>query len=373
MFSSRLPNAKTVGGAMASASPYPFRLSLDGQRVLIVGGGMEGAAQACTLLAEGALVSVVATTPGPALNDLARAAKVALATRHFRGTDLAGIALCVLVGDDNDGVAEAARRRGVLFAQAERRTDPDDGTRVFLVGAGPGDPGLLTLRALDVLRAADVVLHDRLVDSAIIDLAPTHARRIDVGKRCGRHSMSQDAINKLILSHARRGARVVRLKGGDPFVFGRGGEELDCLREAGFAVEVIPGITAACAVAARLGIPLTHRDIARSLHFVTGHGSNGEMPELDWRMLASPEGTVAIYMANRTLSLVTAKLMHSGLPGSTPAVAIENATRANERSCFATLADLPEALAAAGFTGPTLVLVGQVVALSAKQSKRAAA
>ncbi len=238
--------------------------------------------------------------------------------------------------------------------------------RASLVGAGPGDPELMTIKAVRALADADVVLYDALIDPAILDHARPDARRIDVGKRCGRHTLNQAAINKLILEHVRAGAHVVRLKGGDPFVFGRGGEELECLRAAGVEVTVIPGVTAACAAAASLGVPLTHRDVARSLHFVTGHGSDGQVPGLDWRTLAGGEGTVAAYMAARTLGSVAARLIAAGLPGGTPAVAVENASRANERTLFATLAELPAALAAQGFDGPTLVLIGQVV-LQARQ------
>jgi uroporphyrin-III C-methyltransferase / precorrin-2 dehydrogenase / sirohydrochlorin ferrochelatase len=268
----------------------------------------------------------------------------------------------------NGDMAEAER----LIAQRLRGQAPAQG-RASLVGAGPGDPELMTLRAVRVLKRADVVLYDALVDPAVLDLARRDARRIDVGKRCGRHAMSQAAINALILEHARAGAHVVRLKGGDPFVFGRGGEELDALRAAGVPVEVVPGVTAACAAAARLGIPLTHRDVARSLHFVTGHGSDGNVPGLDWRTLASGEGTVAAYMASRTLRPVAARLMAAGLPENTPAVAVENASRPGERHLFGTLADLPDALEAAEMHGPTLVLIGRVVALHGEAAQRDAA
>jgi uroporphyrin-III C-methyltransferase len=231
------------------------------------------------------------------------------------------------------------------------------------VGAGPGDPDLLTLRAVKALRSADIVLFDALIDRAILDLAPPHARLIDVGKRCGRHATNQHAINRLIVMHARRGAHVVRLKGGDPFVFGRGGEELDSLRGAGVPVEVVPGVTAACAAAASLQIPLTHRGVARSLHFVTGHGSDGAVPAHDWRSLAASGGTIAAYMASRTLPAVAAGLIAAGMPATTPAVAVENTSRPGERRVFGTLATLPALLAAQGVDGPTLVMIGTVVAL----------
>ena len=233
-----------------------------------------------------------------------------------------------------------------------------------LVGAGPGDPDLLTLRAVKALQRADAVLYDALIDPSILDLARSDARRINVGKRCGRHAMNQAAINRLIVTLAQSGAHVVRLKGGDPFVFGRGGEELDILRAAGVPVEVVPGVTAACAAAASLQIPLTHRDVARSLHFVTGHGSEGAVPAHDWRALAASGGTIAAYMASRTFRRVAASLIEAGLPGSTPAVAVENVSRPNEAYLHGTLATLADLLEDNRPDGPTMVLIGAVVALS---------
>ena len=236
--------------------------------------------------------------------------------------------------------------------------------RATLVGAGPGDPDLLTVRAVKAIRRADAILFDALIDPSILDLARPEARRIDVGKRCGRHAMNQAAINRLIVTLAQSGAYVVRLKGGDPLVFGRGGEELDSLRAAGVPVEVVPGVTAACAAAASLQIPLTHRDVARSLHFVTGHGSNGQVPPHDWRALAASGGTIAAYMAGKTLRAVAASLIEAGLSGTTPAVAVENASRPNETHVHATLATLADRLEASAPVGPMLVLIGSVVALA---------
>jgi uroporphyrin-III C-methyltransferase / precorrin-2 dehydrogenase / sirohydrochlorin ferrochelatase len=238
--------------------------------------------------------------------------------------------------------------------------------RATLVGCGPGNPDLVTVRAVKAIQSADVLLFDALIDPAILDLASAAARRIDVGKRCGRHAMNQAAINALIVRLARSGAHVVRLKGGDPFVFGRGGEELASLRAAGVPVTVVPGVTAACAAAASLQVPLTHRDLARSVHFVTGHGADGTVPAHDWLALVRSGGTIAAYMASRTLPSVAAQLMAAGMAGTTPAVAVENASRADERRMFGTLADLPEALAAAALSGPTLVLIGAVVGLAAE-------
>jgi uroporphyrin-III C-methyltransferase len=242
---------------------------------------------------------------------------------------------------------------------------PNDRTgRATLVGAGPGDPDLLTLRAVKAIQSADAILFDALIDPAILDLARPDCRRIDVGKRCGRHAMQQSAIGALIVKLARTGLHVVRLKGGDPFVFGRGGEELDTLRTAGVPVDVVPGVTAACAAAASLQIPLTHRDTARSLHFVTGHGSDGEVPAHDWRALAASGGTIAAYMASKTLRPVAVSLIDAGLSPSTPAVAVENASRPNQNSYHATLATLADVLDAERPSGPTLVLIGAVVALA---------
>ncbi len=236
--------------------------------------------------------------------------------------------------------------------------------RASLVGAGPGDPELLTIKALRALQEADVILYDRLIGPAVLDLARRDARRIDVGKRCGRHAMSQEAINRLMLRFAQEGLHVVRLKGGDPFVFGRGGEELDALRAAGVPVEVVPGVTAACAAAAGLQAPLTHRGVARSLHFVTAHGKEAGLPPHDWRALAEMGGTLAVYMGVRTLPALTSALLEAGRGAGTPAVAIENATLPNERRVAGTLSTIAEAVRAAGLDGPTLVLIGEVLDLA---------
>lgn len=278
-----------------------------------------------------------------------------LARRRFWDTVLAG-AEATLALDGNIVAAgqHLSERLGGARADATARSVG----RVSLVGAGPGDPELLTLRALRALKRADVVLHDALIDPATLDLARRDARRIDVGKRCGHHAMPQAEINRLLVEHARRGLHVVRLKGGDPFVFGRGGEELDCLREAGIAVEVIPGITAACAAAAQLGIPLTHRALARRVHIITGHGSDGALPECNWSALAAGDATIAAYMAGGNLNALAARLIAAGVPASMPAVAVENASRRGGRHLFGTIASLPATLASAKFDGPTVVLIG---------------
>ena len=175
--------------------------------------------------------------------------------------------------------------------------------------------------------------------------------------------MSQTAINELLIASALSGEHVVRLKGGDPFIFGRGGEEIIALREAGLSVEVIPGVTAACAAAARLGIPLTHRELSHGVHFLTGHGKDGGLAPHDWDALASGEGTLAVYMGANTAALLSARLVAAGMAPDTPALAIENATLAGERAIAGTLTSLPGRLREAGLSGPTLILIGAVVAL----------
>ncbi|MES2724074.1 MAG: uroporphyrinogen-III C-methyltransferase [Pseudomonadota bacterium] len=233
---------------------------------------------------------------------------------------------------------------------------------VWLVGAGPGDPELLTLKAFRVLATADVVVHDGLVSDEILDLAPAAARRISVAKRKSRHSYAQDDINKMLVAFALEGLTVVRLKGGDPFIFGRGGEELEACREAGVACHVVPGVTAALASAASAGAPLTHRGAAQAVTFVTGHAATGETPDLDWAGLAKANHTVVIYMGLSTAGGIAERLMAAGRAGSTPALIVENASRADERRVVTDLAGL--AAAAAEVSGPALLIVGEAMALA---------
>ena len=266
----------------------------------------------------------------------------------------------VLRGD----TAGAARAMGAALAAAvAERADSPRG-KASLVGAGPGDVGLLTLAAVRALQQADVILYDKLVGPGVLELARRDAARVDVGKRCGRHAMSQAAISALLLRHVRAGQHVVRLKGGDPFVFGRGGEERQFLQDAGCVVEVIPRVTAALAAAAAIGVPLTHRGVAQSLHFITAHASDGEVPAHNWTALVQAGGTLAIYMGARTLTAVAARLVAAGLPPATPCVAVTNASLPHEHRLFGTLADLGDRLAATGNEDPTIVLVGTVVALA---------
>ncbi|GAA5077814.1 siroheme synthase CysG [Lysobacter panacisoli] len=234
---------------------------------------------------------------------------------------------------------------------------------VVLVGAGPGDPGLLTLRALRVLNEADVILHDRLVSDDVLQLARRDAERIEVGKQAGNHHATQEQIHALMLEHALAGKRVVRLKGGDPFVFGRGGEELEVLRAHGIDYEVVPGITAALACAAYAGVPLTHRDHAQSVRFVTAHFKDSHT-SLDWAVLAQDRQTLAVYMGVAGLDHFAAQLIAHGRAASTPFALIENGSRAQQRVVTGTLSDLGERARTHDVQSPALLIVGEVAALA---------
>ena len=233
---------------------------------------------------------------------------------------------------------------------------------VWLVGAGPGDPDLLTVKALRLLQAADVVVHDALTPPPILDLARPGARLIDVGKRKSHHTLPQEGINALLVGLARDGLNVVRLKGGDPFMFGRGGEELQYCRAAGVEAHVVPGVTSALAAAADAGVALTHRGLAQAVTFVTGHAASGGEPDLDWASLARPNHTVVVYMGLSTAPRIAERLIAAGRAASTPVVVVENASLPNARRVPTTLAGLGEAVR--GLTGPALLVVGEVAALA---------
>jgi uroporphyrin-III C-methyltransferase / precorrin-2 dehydrogenase / sirohydrochlorin ferrochelatase len=258
---------------------------------------------------------------------------------------------------------EPAARDAMLSRINRRQNNAVAIGHVDIVGAGPGDPELLTVKALRALQDADIVVYDRLIGDGILDLVRRDAERIYVGKARSDHSVPQDQINELLVTHARAGRRVVRLKGGDPFVFGRGGEELERLRAAGVSASVIPGITAATGCAASAGLPLTHRDHASAVTFVTGHGVDGE-PDVDWAALSGPRHTLVVYMGVPRAGSLAAQLMGHGRAPETPIAIIENGTRPDERVIIGTLASVPSLVRSAKVGAPALIVIGEVAALA---------
>lgn len=237
---------------------------------------------------------------------------------------------------------------------------------VYLVGGGPGDPDLLTLRALRLMQQADVVLYDRLVSDEVLDLVRRDAERIYVGKQPTYHPVPQADINQRLIQLARAGKRVLRLKGGDPFLFGRGGEEIETLLEEGIPFQVVPGITAAIGTSAYAGIPLTHRDYAQSCIFVTGHRKDDDSLDLNWEILAQPHQTVVIYMGMRNLATIASELIKRGMSPHQPAALVQKATTANQQVLVGTLATLPSMVAAADLKLASIIIIGEVVKLHKK-------
>ncbi|MCS4503473.1 uroporphyrinogen-III C-methyltransferase [Arhodomonas aquaeolei] len=362
----------------------PATLELTGRRVLVVGGGDGARRLAAWLGCHGARLRVVAADVRPALREAAMAGGWALCERAFAQGDLDGCHLAVAASDCvdlNHRVAAEADRRGVLVhavgarersslhldidddepAALQWRKEPGAG-RAYLVGAGPGDPKLLTLRAREVLGRADAVLYDRLAAPEVMDLVPARAQRVYVGKAASHHTVPQSRINAMLVDLVSQGLEVVRLKGGDPFVFGRGGEELEALQAAGVSFEVVPGVTAALGCAAYAGMPLTHRDHARLCTFVTGHLRDGSL-DLPWEALVQPSQTVVIYMGLHGLPRLCEELMRRGLAPGHPAAVVQRATLTGQRVVTGCLGDLVARVREAGLQPPSLVVLGEVVRL----------
>ena len=241
--------------------------------------------------------------------------------------------------------------------------------RVALVGAGPGDPDLLTIRAARLIAEAEVIFLDRLVGKGVLELISPSAVVAPVGKSKGEHSVQQEEIHRRMIEAARAGKRVVRLKGGDPFIFGRGGEEVEALRAAGVEIEVVPGVSAALGVAASTQIPLTHRDIAQAVTFVTGHAALGREPDLDWTALARPNQTVVVFMGVGTADVIAARLIAAGRNPATPVAVVENGTRENEVRAFGALGNVADVIQANGIQGPALLIIGEVAALAQREGR----
>ncbi|MCW9058020.1 MAG: siroheme synthase CysG [Gammaproteobacteria bacterium] len=279
--------------------------------------------------------------------------------RHFWEHILEGpIAELLFAGRDGD--AEKALEQAVAGAELPRFHG-----EVYLVGAGPGDPDLLTFRALRLLQQADVIVYDRLVAPPILDLARRDAERIYVGKERDKHTLTQEGINQLLVRLAKEGKRVVRLKGGDPFIFGRGGEEIEELMEEGIPFQVVPGITAASGCSSYAGIPLTHRDYAQSCVFVTGNLKDGSV-NLNWKALAHPNQTVVFYMGLHGVPILSRELVAHGLPADTPVALVQQGTTQHQRVIISTLESLPEDVQKSELKPPTLIIVGEVVRLHEK-------
>lgn len=252
--------------------------------------------------------------------------------------------------------------REELLLQLERYANSETRGAVWLIGAGPGDPDLLTFRALRLMQQADVILYDRLVSEEVLNLCRRDAERIYVGKRRSEHAVPQTRINQLLVDLASKGNCVARLKGGDPFIFGRGGEEIELLAEAGIPFQIVPGITAASGCASYAGIPLTHRDHAQSCYFVTGHLKNGTV-DLDWQRLATSNQTVVVYMGLIGLETICENLIKHGLPADTPIALIEQGTTEHQRVFTGVLQSMAASIAAEDVHAPTLIIIGTVVSL----------
>ncbi len=282
--------------------------------------------------------------------------------RRFWERTLDGpMASLVFAGDEQ--AAETLMERELEVAEAEERTGITG--EVYLVGAGPGDPDLITFKALRLMQKADVVLYDRLLGDGILNLVRREAERIYVGKREGDHAVPQESISEMLVRLAKEGKRVLRLKGGDPFIFGRGGEEIERLAEERIPFQVVPGVTAAAGCAAYAGIPLTHRDHAQSCLFITAHGRDGVV-ELDWTQVLRPNQTIAVYMGLRLLPTLMQAFLEHGADPAMPVAVVEKGTRPDQRVITGTIGDIAGKVQAAGLQSPAMIIIGTVITLRDK-------
>lgn len=357
-----------------------MRLSADldvaGRAVVVCGGSPTALGTITDLYGAGASITVYATTVPTTLRDLADRSLITWQQRDWTDDDLADAALLVSASadaSDRERVAEAARRLGRLLletpAVATNTSDPKSrriSGHVTLVGGGPGDPGLLTTAGLDAIKSADVIICDRLAPLAVLSQAPAGVDVIDVAKIPRGEYTPQEKINELLVSHGLAGKRVVRLKGGDNFIFGRGGEELAACREAGLPVTVIPGVSSAIAAPALAGIPLTHRSLTQGVTIVSAHVPPGHAGStLDWGALARANTTLVIMMGVATLAAVADELIDQGMSPDTPAATIADAGLPSQRSVRATLATIAEETSAAGIKPPAITVIGAVAGFEA--------
>ncbi|WP_283137916.1 uroporphyrinogen-III C-methyltransferase [Rhizohabitans arisaemae] len=393
--------------------PYLLGLRLHGRRVLVAGGGRVAQRRVPTLLGAGAEVLLVSPEVTPALDDLIAAGRITWRRRPYQAEDCAGVWLIQACTDDpvvNDEIAQEAERRHIWCVRADDKDasaawtpasgqvdeigigvvaggDPRrsagvrdaivealrDGTvdarrgrarpvGVALVGGGPGDPGLITVRGRQLLAQADVVVADRLAPSALLDELPPDVELIDAAKIPYGRSLAQEKINEVIVDRALAGKFVVRLKGGDPFVFGRGGEELEACAAAGVPVVVVPGVTSAIAVPGSAGVPVTHRGVTQELHIVSAHVAPGDPAStVDWAGLARSTGTLILLMAVERISVIASTLVRYGRSPETAVMVVQDGTLPTQRTLVATLSDVAERVKSAGVRPPAIVVVGDVV------------
>jgi uroporphyrin-III C-methyltransferase len=351
---------------------FPADLELSGRPVLVCGAGAPALASVRGLLDASARVTVVGTDPVASIVDLAGRGQLRLADRPFRLDDLVGVGLVVPATGDADldsQVVELAKRTSAPCALPVKNPRPADSTKagsVILVGGGPGDPGLITLAGLEAVRHADVIVCDRLAPLSILHHAKPNAEIIDVAKIPRGQHTSQTHINEILVDRAKAGRRVVRLKGGDSFVFGRGGEEWQACAAAGLEVTIIPGVSSATAAPALAGIPLTHRQLTQGFTVISGHVPPGHPSStVDWAALARLNTTLVIMMGVATLPAITAELIFHGLTATTPAATIADAGMPSQHIVFGTLADIADQTRGAGISPPAITVIGAVAAFRA--------